>query len=300
MYQHDLTETVLDEKLSLTSTDAVAEIGVEVNTCSAPILEKVPSLTAKLCNKIIEARPIRSRQELLKVSGLGEKTFVNCAGFIRVADGDEPLDNTMVHPESYELARWLLKKLKWTLNGATSGDIPQDHDEWKAIAEKAAEKFDVPAERASTVINHLYTSITSPDPRTRKNPKSDTTSSKIGSIDGCSSLPANASGIEALRDSALPLRNILATIRNVVDFGAFVDIGLENDGLLHISKLGDVSLKSLLVGQEIGVDILGVSAGGKISVGLAGLNLAADDQDSKRKYKSDEKKSAAKRQRKTK
>jgi uncharacterized protein len=105
MYQHDLTESILDEKLNITSVDAVAEVGVDVNTGSRAILTKVPSLTSKLCDKIIKARPIKTRHDLLKVSGLGDKTFVNCAGFVRVVGGTEPLDNTMVHPESYELAR---------------------------------------------------------------------------------------------------------------------------------------------------------------------------------------------------
>lgn len=302
MYQHDLTESILDEKLRLTCIDAVAEVGVDVNTGSQEILEKVPSLTAKLCNKIIDARPIRSRHQLLKVSGLGDKTFVNCAGFVRVAGGNEPLDNTMVHPESYGLARWLLKKLEWTLTDANSNGIIQQHqDKWEAIAGKASDKFDVPSERALAVISHLYTSITSLDPRLRSTLESKAAPSSIGSTAGCSSLPMNASTIEALRETKLPLRGIVATIRNVVDFGAFVDIGLEADGLIHISKMGDVALNSLLVGQEVGVDILGVSETGKISVGLAGLNLAADNRDSKRKTKSfDVKKPAAKRQRKAK
>ena len=301
MYQHDLTETILDEKLNLTSVDAVAEVGVDVNTGSAAILEKVPSLTAKLCSKIILARPIRSRHELLKISGLGEKTFVNCAGFVRVANGNEPLDDTMVHPESYGLARWLLNRLKWTLTDPAS-EFESKSDEWQAVAEKASEKFDVPAERALTVISHLYTSIHNPDPRLSNISESSTTSTSGPSCTaGCSSLPSNVMSIESLRESTLPLRNIIATIRNIVDFGAFVDIGLENDGLIHRSKMGGTSLESLLVGQEIGIDILGIDGSGKISVGLAGLNLPADTRDSKRKAASDDKmKPFVKRQRKTK
>jgi uncharacterized protein len=294
MYQHDLTEAILDAKLNLTSVDAVAEVGVDVNTGSAAILEKVPALTTRLCNKIIQARPLRSRNELLKISGLGQKTFVNCAGFVRVTGGHEPLDNTMVHPESYGLARWLLKQLKWSLSDTAPVDIHTQQEEWKVIAGKASEKFGVPTNRAMTVINHLFTSITNPDPRLVKTKDSYAAIPISESISGCSPLPSESSTIESLRKSALPLRNILATVRNIVDFGVFVDIGLENDGLLHRSKMGNLSLDSLLVGQEIGVDILGVGESGKISVGLAGLDLPADTKRSN----PDTRKPAAKRQRK--
>ena len=105
--------------------------------------------------------------------------------------------------------------------------------------------------------------------------------SSLGSTSGCIALPPHASTIDKLRKSELPMRNIIATVRNVVDFGAFVDIGLENDGLLHRSKMGNVQLNSLLVGQEIGIDILGVAANSnKISVGLCGLGLPAVSRDS--------------------
>eukprot|EP00571_Detonula_confervacea_P008295 CAMPEP_0172323128 /NCGR_PEP_ID=MMETSP1058-20130122/47928_1 /TAXON_ID=83371 /ORGANISM="Detonula confervacea, Strain CCMP 353" /LENGTH=785 /DNA_ID=CAMNT_0013039055 /DNA_START=85 /DNA_END=2442 /DNA_ORIENTATION=+ len=299
MYQHDLSEKVLDEKLNLTSIDAVAEVGVDVNSCSIAILGKVPSLTSSLCSKIMKARPLKSRNELLKVSGFGPKTFQNCAAFVRVSGGKEPLDATLVHPESYDLARWLLKKLQWKLSDASSIKIisnEKQKDEWKAVAMKASGTFQVSQDRVLTVIDHLYFSITSPDPRLRKETK-EVEMTTIGSASGCSSLPSHASTIEKLRESKLPLRNIVATVRNVVDFGAFVDFGLENDGLLHRTKTGNLPLGSLLVGQEIGIDILGVARTDKISVGLSGLDLPADSIDSKRPVKSDAKKPPVKRQR---
>ena len=325
MYQHDLTEAVLDNKLNLASIDAVGEVGVDINTASAAILEKVPSLTPKLVSKIIQARPIRTRQDLLKVSGLGEKTFIHCAGFVRVCKyqgclpclvhaqgsftfimfsltfvtcitkggGNEPLDDTMVHPESYGLAKWLLKQLKWNL----LKEIKPQNEDWPCLAEKASAKFDVPQERAFTVITHLYTSITSPDPRLRSIHDTRHKTSRVGSSCGCSSLPSSISTLDALKERTFPIRQISATIRNVVDFGAFVDFGFENDALLHKSKMGDVTLDSLFVGQDIGVDILGVSESGRISVGLAGLNLAADTQHPKRKMDSDTRKPSAKKHR---
>eukprot|EP00986_Skeletonema_menzelii_P001093 scaffold293_cov148-Skeletonema_menzelii.AAC.5 len=288
MYQHDLSEKILDEKLTLTSIDCVAEVGVDVNSCSLAILQKVPSLTKTLAEKIFNSRPLTSRKDLLRVKGLGDKTYENAAAFIRVTGGSEPLDNTMVHPESYDLARWLLKELQWKLNDATSAQKVGDSSEevWKVAAKKASKKFAVSEDRAVSVVEHLFFSITSPDPRTRK--KSGVASSTLGPSDigsaaGCAALPPDIATVDKLRDS-LPRRNVIGTVRNVVDFGAFVDLGLENDGLLHRSKLGPtINLGSLLVGEDIGVDILGVSNDGKISLGLAGLNFPVDDADTKKR-----------------
>lgn len=299
MYQHDLSEKVLDDKLSLTSIDAVAEVGVDVNSCSAAILEKVPSLTTKMCSKIIQSRPLKSRSDLLKISGFGPKTYQNCAAFVRVTDGKEHLDATLVHPESYELARWLLKKLKWKLSDPSSiQDVSDEQrkEKWDAVSEKGSGKFQVSKDRVLTVIDHLYFSITSPDPRLRKESKILETTT-LGSPKNCTSLTSHVSTTEKLRQSQLPLRSIIATVRNVVDFGAFVDLGLESDGLLHRSKMGSLSLDSLLVGQDIGIDILGISKTNKISVSLSGLDLPAESLDLKRQLKSDAKKPQGKRQR---
>ena len=300
MYQHDLPDKVLDEKLNSTCIDAVAAVGVDINSCSIEILEKVPSLTTSLCVKIVKSRPLNGRNDLLKVAGLGSKTFENCAAFIRVTDGKEPLDATLVHPESYDLARWLLTKLKWKLyDPASAGKFLEKdkrREEWGDLAKAAASQFQYPEDRVYTVIEHLLFSITSPDPRLR----GDTQSSKeteVGSPTGCSSLPHNLSTTDALK-RALPVRRITATVRNVVDFGAFVDFGAANDGLLHRSKFGPVSLDSLLVGQEIGVDILGVSNAGRISLGLSGLNLSVENMDAEQTRRPPaQKQSASKRQR---
>eukprot|EP00581_Thalassiosira_minuscula_P008419 CAMPEP_0183708482 /NCGR_PEP_ID=MMETSP0737-20130205/4795_1 /TAXON_ID=385413 /ORGANISM="Thalassiosira miniscula, Strain CCMP1093" /LENGTH=785 /DNA_ID=CAMNT_0025936375 /DNA_START=174 /DNA_END=2531 /DNA_ORIENTATION=+ len=299
MYQHDLSEKVLDEKLSLTSIDAVAEVGVDVNSCSLAILGKVPSLTPKLCTKIMASRPLKSRNDLMNISGLGPKTFQNCAAFVRVSGGKESLDATLVHPESYDLARWLLKELRWKLSESESiksmsGE--EQKENWKEVAKKAAGTFHFSEDRVLTVIDHLYFSIMSPDPRLRKEAEVLETT-KIGSTKGCSSLPPNASTIDKLGECKLPLRSIIGTVRNVVDFGAFVDFGLENDGLVHRSKMGNVSLESLLVGQEIGVDILGVAKNNKISLGLTGLDFPAVTQDSKRPRKLETNKPQRKKQR---
>lgn len=283
MYQHDISEKDLDDKLAVTSIDAVAEVGVDVNSCSIEILEKVPGMTKSMCQKVAKARPLLLRNDLLKISGLGPKTFENCAAFLRV-DGQEPLDATLVHPESYEVARWLLKKLKWDLKTPTSvGTLPSSREdrraEWEEIATQASDRFDVSMERVSNLLDQLVFSITCPDPRLRAGK---TVKTEIGDSSGCTSLPSDLTSQEELR-KACPVRRVVATIRNVVDFGAFVDFAGENDGLLHRSKLGPVPLESFLVGQEIGIDILGVSKSKKVSVSLTGLNLPAEDMDAKRR-----------------
>ena len=325
MYQHDLSEKELDEKLHITSVQAVAEVGVDGNACSQEILERIPGLTKTLCGRIIKARPLRARKDLLKVTGLGPKTYENCAAFIRVEDGNEPLDSTLVHPESYELAKYLLKKLKWNLSDKKSikkAELPTSNEErkklWGTILEKAATKYGVTAERVFSVIDHLITSITNPDPRlggslsivgagsasSAISAQPSIGSASIGNSDGCSLLPSNMStSIDALR-KACPLRGIIASVRNVVDFGVFVDIGFENDGLVHRSKTGHVALSSLLVGQEIGVDILSVSETGRVSVALTGLNLDPDparkpnpSSNGKRSYSTNVEKKPAKKRR---
>ena len=293
MYQHDLKDSDLDEKLRITSIHAVAEVGVDGNSCSLEILEKIPGLTSKLAQRIIESRPLQTRKDLLdRVSGLGPKTFENCAAFIKVV-GVEPLDETLVHPEAYRLGRYLLKKFKWDLNDKASirkSNLPKTREarseQWGDIIDAAAAKYGMSKDRVDSVIDHLIVSITDPDPRLGGNmsivgssalsSSSSSPGTDVGSVDACSLLPSNVStSIDALR-KACPLRGIVATIRNVVDFGAFVDFGGENDGLLHRSKLGRVSLSSLLVGQEIGVDILSVADNGRVSVALNGLNLDPD------------------------
>ena len=305
MYQHDLSEKDLDEKLHLTSVNAVAEVGVDGNSCSLEILEKVPGLTRTLSQRILKARPIQTREDLLsRVSGLGPKTYENCAAFIKVQGGREPLDATLVHPESYKMARYLMKQLKWDLKDPSSiqtENLPRTKKEriekWGCLLEKAAEKFKMPQDRVLSVINHLIVSVTNPDPRlggeaselsivgnfsssdsTMATPTTTSANNiNIGSTGRCSMLPAHLStSMDDLR-KACPYRDVIATIRNVVDFGAFVDFGAENDGLLHRSKLGPVSLSSLLVGQEIGVDILSVSPdNNRVSVALTGLNANPD------------------------
>jgi uncharacterized protein len=272
MYQHDLSEKELDDKLHLTSVDAVATVGVDVNTCSLEILQKVPGLT-KMATKIVKARPLSQRKDLLNVSGLGPKTFESCAGFCRVTASKEALDATLVHPESYELARWLLKTFGWEVS-ETPKDIPPQSEratKWESTLKKASNKFGVSEDRVLAVIENLIDSMTQMDPRLREPTGAARVVSKAGSVDGCVLLSPELDDLTAL-EKVTPVRGIIATIRNIADFGAFVDFGGQSDGLLHTSKLGPVKLQSFLIGQSVGVDILDVN-NGKVSLGLAGLGL---------------------------
>jgi uncharacterized protein len=274
MYQHDLSEKELDDKLHLTSVDAVATVGVDVNTCSLEILQKVPGLT-KMATKIVKARPLSQRKDLLDVSGLGPKTFESCAGFCRIAGSKEALDATLVHPESYDLARWLLKTFGWEVS-ETPKDIPPQKERatrWESTLKKASKKFGVSEERVLAVIENLIDSLTQMDPRLREPTTGGDAHavSKAGSVDGCVLLVPELDDLTAL-EKVTPVRGIIGTIRNIADFGAFVDFGGQSDGLLHTSKLGPVKLQSFLIGQPLGVDILDVN-NGKVSLGLTGLNL---------------------------
>jgi uncharacterized protein len=272
MYQHDLSEKELDGKLHLTSVDAVATVGVDVNTCNLEILQKVPGLT-KLATKIVKARPLRQRKDLLNVSGLGPKTFESCAAFCRVAGSGEALDATLVHPESYELARWLLKTFGWKVSEAPKDVVPKNEraTRWESTLRKASDKFGVSEERVLAVLENLIDSMTQMDPRLREQTGVNPISNKAGSVDGCVLLSPELDDLLALQ-KVTPVRGIIGTIRNIADFGAFIDFGGQSDGLLHTSKLGPVKLQSFLIGQQLGVDILDVT-NGKVSLGLAGLRL---------------------------
>ena len=283
MYQHDVPEKELDEQLHLTSIDAVAEVGVDVNSGSLEIISKIPGLNMKLAERILKNRPIASRQALLKVSGLGPKTFENCAAFLRVDRSKEPLDATLCHPESYELARYLLKKMKLNLSDPSGfSTLPGPKERpivWKEMLEKASDKFDVTEERVLMVMDHLIRSVLNPDPRRVDDNASQQMGLDFEENDAkYKALPADLVATDVLRKQC-PVRDVKAVVRNVLDFGIFADFGGDSDGLIHRSKLGPKSLDDFLIGQSIGVDILGVSKNKRVSLSLAGLGLPAESLD---------------------
>lgn len=244
-YQHDVTPKKLDEALGAVVEDCVNSVGVEVNTASGALLQYVAGLTKSTADGIVKYRneqgKITSRQQLLKVPRLGPKAFEQCAGFIRIADGKNPLDNTPVHPESYEAATMLLKQLGFQVADLATEALG-------AIREQLAQ-VDISQMAGSLGIGEptlkdIVEALQKPgrDPREGLEP------------------PLLRSDVLAMEDLQVGM-TLLGTVRNVVDFGAFVDIGVKQDGMVHISQLGSKRfikhpMEVLAVGDIIQVRVL--------------------------------------------
>ncbi|MCI8526425.1 MAG: S1 RNA-binding domain-containing protein, partial [Oscillospiraceae bacterium] len=220
-YQHDMPEKRLDEALLGVVEDCVNAVGVDLNTASAPLLRQVSGLTAATAKNIVAYREengaFTSRRQLLKVPKLGPKAFEQCAGFLRVPESAEVLDRTAVHPESYGAARRLL-----TLCGCTAADVgtprmaalPQRLADYGV--EKAAEACGVGVPTLRDVAEELRRP--GRDPRDQLPP------------------PVLRTDVLELKDLK-PGMALQGTVRNVIDFGVFVDIGVHQDGLVHISQV---------------------------------------------------------------
>lgn len=244
-YQHDVTPKKLDEALGAVVEDCVNSVGVEVNTASGALLQYVAGLTKSTADGIVKYRneqgKITSRQQLLKVPRLGPKAFEQCAGFIRIADGKNPLDNTPVHPESYEAATMLLKQLGFQ------------------VADLATEALGAIREQLAKVdISHMASSLGIGEP---------TLKDIVEALQKPGRDPREGLEPPLLRSDVLAMEDLqvgmtlLGTVRNVVDFGAFVDIGVKQDGMVHISQLGSKRfikhpMEVLAVGDIIQVRVL--------------------------------------------
>jgi uncharacterized protein len=220
LYQHDVDQKQLAGTLRAVVESVVNYVGVDVNTASASLLGYVAGISKKVAQAIVEYRdqngPFRSRSELKKVKGLGPKAFEQAAGFLRVPGSRNPLDNTVIHPESYEAARALLELAGLNLRMA---DLPNRLERFRQENE-LAEVAEILAVGPPTLADILDALI-----RPGRDPRDD--------------LPAvvlrrDVLSIEDLREGMA----LKGTVRNVVDFGAFVDIGVKQDGLVHISKMG--------------------------------------------------------------
>ena len=243
-YQHDMPQKRLGETLDGVVEDCVNSVGADLNTASPALLSRIAGLNGTVCKNIVAYREengkFSSRSELKKVPKLGPKAFEQCAGFLRVADSKEALDNTAVHPESYKAAKELLKLLGYTSKDITGGGI-------KDIKEKAGNRKEIAETLGIGVptLEDILDELTQPgrDPR--------------------ESLPqpqlrTDVMGIEDLKDGM----ELTGTVRNVIDFGAFVDIGVHQDGLVHISQISDKFIKhpseALKVGDIVKVKVIGV------------------------------------------
>ena len=241
-YQHDCPQKELDAALGAVVEDCVNAVGVDVNTASRSLLQQISGLTATTAKNIVAYReengPFTSRAQLKKVPKLGPKAFEQSAGFLRVPESKELLDNTGIHPESYDAARNLLSIL-----GYSKGD------DFAALAEKLAAYGSDKAAAACGIGEHTLTDIAKELAKPGRDPRDD--------------LPAPILRKDVLEIKDLkPGMELTGTVRNVIDFGVFVDIGVHQDGLVHISQVANRRLRhpseAVKVGDVVKVVVLEV------------------------------------------
>ena len=243
-YQHDMNQKKLSEALSAVVEDCVNNVGVDLNTASASLLEYISGISKPIAKNIVAYREengrFTSRKQLLKVAKLGPKAFEQCAGFMRISDGENPLDATSVHPESYQAAEELLNML-----GLGSDDIRGGVLGLSLLAKDRkglASKLDVGELTLEDIVKELE--------KPGRDPREE--------------MPKPVLRTDVLEMKDLTEGMILkGTVRNVIDFGAFVDIGVHQDGLVHISKLTDKKfvkhpLEVVSVGDVVEVKVLSV------------------------------------------
>ena len=250
-YQHDMPQNELSQALDGVVEDCVNSVGVDLNTASAQLLNRVAGVTNAIANNIVlyrqENGPFKSRNELKKVSKLGPKAFEQCAGFLRVSESKNVLDNTAVHPESYDAANKLIKLAGVEIADIKSGNIAPVNKFVETVGTCAlAEKLEIGEPTLKDIINEL--SKPGRDPRDEL-PKP--------------LLRTDVMGIEDLKVGM----ELKGTVRNVIDFGAFVDIGVHQDGLVHISQITNKYIKHpgdvLKVGDIVTVWVISVDVNKK-------------------------------------
>ncbi len=246
-YQHDMPQKRLTEVLEGVVEDCVNSVGVDLNTASYSLLAYVAGLNTTIAKNIVEFRkksPFISRKQLLEVNKLGPKAFEQCAGFLRIQDGDSVLDNTGVHPESYAAAEKLLAKYGYSDDDVKNGRLGELKNKIKADGESnVAAELNI----GEMTLHDIVEEILKPgrDIRAELPPPQ---------------LRADLMDISDLKEGM----QLTGTVRNVIDFGAFVDIGVHHDGLVHVSEISDRFIKhpseALSVGQVVKVKVIGVDA----------------------------------------
>ena len=226
-YQHDMPPKQLAEALDFVVENCVNSVGVDLNTASVSLLSRVSGISSTIAKNIVAYREengaLKSRAELKKVPKLGPKAFEQAAGFLRITGGKEPLDSTAVHPESYPAAKALLKALGYVESDISAGKLSSLRDEAEKIGlPSLAEKLGIGVPTLSDVIDELMKP--GRDPRDELPP------------------PLLRSDVLEIKDLK-PGMEITGTVRNVIDFGAFVDIGVHQDGLVHISQISKTFIK---------------------------------------------------------
>ena len=258
-YQHDMNQKKLGEALTGVVEDSVNKVGVDLNTASASLLEYISGVSKAIAKNIVIYREengrFTSRKDLLKVAKLGPKAFEQCAGFMRITGGSNPLDATSVHPESYEAASRLLEKLGYSAEDIAGGKLAglsRQIGDYK----KTADELEIGEITLRDIVKELEKPAR--DPRDEM-PKP--------------ILRTDVLDIKDLKEGMI----LKGTVRNVIDFGAFVDIGVHQDGLVHISQMSEKFIKHPLeavsVGDVVEVRVLGVDEKkNRISLSMKGLN----------------------------
>ncbi|MGL5066483.1 MAG: Tex family protein [Sarcina sp.] len=245
-YQHDITPKKLDESLKGIVEDCVNNVGVDLNIATPALLSYISGINGTIAKNIVEYREengkFKTRKELLKVKRLGQKAYEQCAGFLRVAESKEALDNTGVHPESYDTTKALIETLGYTVKDLKAGELTDidSRVKLKGISD-LAQKLGV----GEPTLNDIVKEIKKPG----RDPREDLPK------------PIFKSGVVNMEDLK-PGMKLMGTVRNVSDFGAFVDIGVHQDGLVHKSQMADKFIKHPLdvvsLGDVVEVTILEV------------------------------------------
>ena len=246
-YQHDLNKKRLKEVLDGVVEDSVNKVGIDLNTASYSLLEHVSGISKAVAKNIIAYREengsFKSRTELKKVKRLGPSAFVQCAGFMRIEDGKNPLDNTGVHPESYDICKKMLEILGYSLEDLKNKNISDiDNRVEKVGLKQLSENLNV----GEVTLKDIILEIKKPgrDPREEEGMKP--------------ILRTDVLKIEDIKEGMI----LKGTVRNVVDFGVFVDIGIKNDGLVHKSQMSNKFVKDPMeicsVGDVVDVKVIGI------------------------------------------
>lgn len=257
-YQHDVTQKRLEESLKFVVESAVNHVGVDANTASPSLLSYVSGINATLAKNIVKYREengkFANRAQLQKVPRLGAKAYEQCAGFLRIGDGNNPLDNTPIHPESYDVVDRLFRELKLELSELGTPRLKEELQRLNAA--ELADKLGVGVPTLRDIVDSLM--------RPGRDPREE--------------LPAPIFRTDVLQIEDLkPGMELQGTVRNVIDFGAFVDIGIKNDGLVHISQLSHSYVKHPMdvvsVGDIVTVWVLNVD----VKKGRVGLTMKKPD-----------------------
>ena len=249
-YQHDMNQKKLSDALTGVVEDSVNKVGVDLNTASAALLEYISGINKTLAKNIVEYREsngrFKNRKQLLNVPKLGPKAYEQCAGFLRILNGENPLDATSVHPESYEITGKLLDKLGFSVNDIKTGlklsNLIKDK-------EKLSKELSVGELTLTDILKELE--------KPGRDPREDSPKPALRS---------DVLSLEDLREGMI----LKGTVRNVIDFGAFVDIGVHQDGLVHISQICDQYIKHPLEKVSVG-DIVEVKV---LSIDIAKKRIA--------------------------